>query len=45
MFWSVADFDEEHLKPGTGKFKDASIRYTNVDQINREDLKRLLEKA
>src|SRR5262245_45802387 len=34
MFWSGADFEEEKLKPGTGKFKDASIVYTGADQIN-----------
>lgn len=45
MFWSGADFDEPKLNPGTGKFKDASIRYTEVDQINSEDLQRWLEKA
>lgn len=45
MFWSGASFDEEELKPGTGKFKDASVRYTRADQINREDLKRWLEKS
>jgi len=45
MFWSGVDFDEEQLKPGTGKFKDASIRYTNVDQVDTEDLKRWLLKA
>lgn len=45
MFWSGVSFDEEHLKPGTGKFKDASIRYTDVDQININDLKRWLSKS
>lgn len=45
FFWSGADFDEEDLKPGSGKFKDASIRYINVDQINLDDLKRWLVKA
>ncbi|MGS2741068.1 DUF1801 domain-containing protein [Sinomicrobium sp. M5D2P17] len=45
FFWSGASFDEEQLKPGTGKFKDASIRYTDVSQVNRDDLKRWLEKA
>src|SRR5690554_6747307 len=45
FFWSGASFEEEDLKPGTGKFKDASIRYTNVDQINLEDVERWLEKA
>jgi hypothetical protein len=45
MFWSGADFDEEQLKPGTGKFKDASITYTDADQINVKDLKRWLAKS
>jgi Domain of unknown function (DU1801) len=45
MFWSGASFDEEKLQPGTGKFKDASARYTSVDQVDRTDLKRWLEKA
>lgn len=45
MFWSGADFDEEQLKPGTGKFKDASIRYTEAEQISKSDQKRWLKKA
>lgn len=45
MFWSGADFEEELLKPGTGKFKDASILYTQVDQIDESDLQRWLGKA
>jgi len=45
FFWSGASFDEKDLKQGTGKFKDASIRYTNVDQINTKDIKRWIEKA
>jgi hypothetical protein len=45
MFWSGAGFDEADLQPGTGKFKDASVRYTNVDQINSNNLKRWLEKS
>ena len=45
MFWSGADFDETDLKIGTGKFKDASITYTAVDQINTNDLARWLEKS
>ena len=27
MFWSGADFEEETLEPGTGKFKDASNQH------------------
>lgn len=45
LFWSGASFDEEQLKPGTGKFKDASIRYTDVGQVNRDDLEQWLKKA
>ncbi len=45
MFWSGADFDEPDLKPGTGKFKDASIFYQTVDQVNTDDLERWLNKS
>ena len=45
MFWSGMGFDEPELKPGTGKFKDASIFYQSADQINTEDIKRWCEKA
>ncbi len=45
MFWSGADFGEEKLMLGTGKFKDASIRYTSKVQVNEADLKRWLVKA
>jgi len=45
MFWSGADFDEEKLKSGTGKFKDASIFYTQASQINSSELQRWLEKS
>lgn len=45
MFWSGASFNEEKLKPGTGKFKDASITFTSVDQINVNDLKYWLKKS
>lgn len=45
MFWSGASFEEEKLKPGTGKFKDASITYTAADQINAEELSTWLSKA
>jgi len=45
MFWSGADFNEPSLKPGTGKFKDASIFYQTFDEVNTDDLKRWLEKS
>ena len=45
MFWSGASFEDEKLKPGTGKFKDASILYTSAKEINLKDLKQWLGKA
>ncbi|MGB4768217.1 MAG: DUF1801 domain-containing protein [Candidatus Saccharimonas sp.] len=45
MFWSGADFDEPALRSGTGKFKDASITYQTVDDINEVDLSRWLQKS
>jgi hypothetical protein len=45
MFWSGESFEEEKLKPGTGKFKDASVFYTTVEQINKKDLARWLKKS
>jgi len=45
MFWSGADFEEESLNVRGKKFKDASIFYTNVSEINLSDLKRWLKKS
>lgn len=45
MFWSGASFHETGLKPGTGKFKDASVRYSHADEIDPKSLKRWLEKS
>ncbi|WP_316841974.1 DUF1801 domain-containing protein [Pedobacter gandavensis] len=45
MFWSGADFDEPELKINTGKFKDAAITYTAIEQINPDDLARWIEKS
>jgi len=45
MFWSGADFDEPGLKPGTGKFKDASVTFQAVGQVHKEDVERWLEKS
>jgi hypothetical protein len=45
MFWSGASFGEEKLNPGTGKFKDASIVFDNVNQVTVDDLTRWLEKS
>jgi len=45
MFWSGADFDEEGLKVRGAKFKDASIFYTSVSEVIKNDLKRWLDKS
>ncbi len=45
MFWSGASFEEEKLNVIGKKFKDASIFYTNVGQIDANDIKRWLEKS
>ena len=45
MFWSGASFDEEKLKMGTGKFKDASILYTSVEQVDLVEIQRWLAKS
>jgi hypothetical protein len=45
LFWSGADFGEDRLKSGTGKFKDASITYTSVDEVRTAELARWLKKS
>lgn len=45
MFWSGADFEEESLTKGSGKFKDASVFYQNVIQIEETELRRWLGKS
>lgn len=45
MFWSGAGFEEEQLNVRGEKFKDASIFYNSVGEINAEDLKRWIEKS
>ncbi|MBL0056589.1 MAG: DUF1801 domain-containing protein [Chitinophagaceae bacterium] len=45
MFWSGADFEEEALNIRGVKFKDASVFYTTVEQVNLKDLKRWLKKS
>ena len=45
MFWSGADFEEPALNVSGGKFKDASIFYTNADAIDETDLKLWLKKS
>ena len=45
MFWSGADFEEEKLNILGKKFKDASIFYNTISEINTKDLKRWLKKS
>lgn len=45
MFWSGASFDEDRLVPGTGKFKDASILYTLIEEVDANDITHWLHKA
>ncbi|SFC30412.1 protein of unknown function (DU1801) [Parapedobacter composti] len=45
MFWSGADFGEDDLAELGSKFKDASIRYHSVAEINIENLQRWLSKS
>ena len=44
LFWSGQSFEEEGLNK-EGSFKAAEVRYTAVDQVNRQNLKRWLAKA
>jgi hypothetical protein len=45
MFWSGAGFEEEKLNVTGKKFKDASIFYTTIEQINTNDIKCWLKKS
>jgi Domain of unknown function (DU1801) len=45
MFWSGADFEEDHLNIMGKKFKDASIFFTTKEQIKSKELKRWLKKS
>lgn len=43
MFWSGASFEEAGLNVVGKKFKDASVFYNNVSEINKKELKRWLK--
>jgi hypothetical protein len=43
LFWSGADFEEPALNVRGQKFKDASIFYNSVSEINAEDVQRWLK--
>lgn len=44
LFWSGQSFEEPGLQ-NEGTFKASEARYTTVEQVNTNDLKRWLEKA
>ena len=37
MFWSGASFDEVGLIASSGKFKDASVFYNDISEINKKE--------
>ena len=39
LFWSGQSFEETGLQP-EGSFKSAEARYTDVEQVNKKDVKR-----
>ncbi|WP_339607607.1 DUF1801 domain-containing protein [uncultured Roseivirga sp.] len=45
MFWSGASFEDEKLNVIGAKFKDASVFYTKIEEVNLTDLKRWLKKS
>ncbi|WP_114750696.1 DUF1801 domain-containing protein [Pleomorphovibrio marinus] len=45
MFWSGADFGEAGLNVLGKKFKDASVFFNDLSEINENDLKRWLNKT
>jgi uncharacterized protein YdhG (YjbR/CyaY superfamily) len=45
MFWSGADFEEDNLNMRGKKFKDASIFYNSIKELNTADIERWLKKA
>lgn len=44
LFWSGQSFEEKGLQ-NEGTFKAAQVRYTDINQINIEDLERWLKKS
>lgn len=45
MFWSGADFEQDGLIVRGGKFKDASIFYNDVEEIDTKVLRRWLKES
>jgi hypothetical protein len=45
MFWSSLDFEEDNLNIKGKKFKDASVFYQEISEINIDELNRWLYKS
>jgi hypothetical protein len=45
MFWSGADFEEDALDVKGEKFKDASVFYNDISEIETKDVSRWLKKS
>lgn len=45
MFWSGAGFEEDKLNIRGEKFKDASLFFNDLDEINEEEIKNWLKKS
>ena len=45
MFWSGADFEEPGLNVVGKKFKDASVFFNELSDVNARNLKRWLKKS
>ena len=45
MFWSGADFGEDGLNVRGAKFKDASVFYNAVSEVDKKELKRWLTRS
>lgn len=45
LFWSGVDFDETRLQPGTDKSKYASIVYSQIEQIDENEIEGWLKKS
>lgn len=45
LFWSGESFEDEDLKLGSGKFKDASVSFTSINEVNVKKIKKWLKLA
>lgn len=45
MFWSGDSFGDDRLEAGSGKFKDASITFSDKSEIDKEEIVGWLKKS